>query len=202
MVHFACRFSVIVNGTPTGFFQSSRGLQQGEPLPPYLFVVAIKALSCLLRRATDGGYILRSNGSFMLITHVVEACSGLKVNLEKSELIPTGRVERVEELVSKLGCKEGKLPSTYLGLPLDAPFRSVAVWDRVKERTIKLRLEKIQREFLCGGGRLEKKFHPVKWSTMCLGKSTPSYFKRGMGGGSLGLDREERSLETLVFQYL
>ena len=53
------RFSVIVNGTPTGFFQSSRGLQQGEPLPPYLFVVAIKALSCLLRRATDGGYILR-----------------------------------------------------------------------------------------------------------------------------------------------
>lgn len=63
-----------------------------------------------------------------------EACSGLKVNLEKSELIPTGRVERVEELVSKLGCKEGKLPSTYLGLPLDAPFRSVTVWDRVKER--------------------------------------------------------------------
>ncbi|RVW37162.1 hypothetical protein CK203_111753 [Vitis vinifera] len=102
-----------------------------------------------------------------------EACSGLKVNLEKSELIPTGRVERVEELVSKLGCKEGKLPSTYLGLPLDAPFRSVAVWDRVKERTIKLRLEKIQRELLCGGGRLEKKFHPVKWATMCLGKSTP-----------------------------
>lgn len=34
-------------------------MQQGEPLPPYLFVVAIKALSCLLRRATDGGYILR-----------------------------------------------------------------------------------------------------------------------------------------------
>lgn len=34
----------------------------------------------------------------------------------------------------QLVCREGKLPSSYLGLPLGAPFRSISVWDRVKER--------------------------------------------------------------------
>ena len=34
-----------------------------------------------------------------------EACSGLKINLEKSKLIPVGRVSNAEVLVDELGCK-------------------------------------------------------------------------------------------------
>ena len=55
-----------------------------------------------------------------------EAISGLRVNLDKSELIPVGSVENVEDLASELGCKVGSLPSMYLGMPLGAPFKSVA----------------------------------------------------------------------------
>ncbi|RVW68530.1 hypothetical protein CK203_065548 [Vitis vinifera] len=58
----------------------------------------------------------------------------LKVNLDKNELIPMGNVENGEELASELGCKVGSLPSTYLGMSLGAPFKSVAVWDGVEER--------------------------------------------------------------------
>ena len=63
-----------------------------------------------------------------------EACSGLKINLEKNELIPIGDVHNREEFAEVLGYKVGTLPTTYLGLPLGAPYKSSRVWERVEER--------------------------------------------------------------------
>ena len=37
-------------------------------------------------------------------------------------------------------------------------------------RVVRLRLEKIQRDFLWGGGALERKPHLVKWVTICSNK--------------------------------
>ena len=56
-----------------------------------------------------------------------EAILGLKINLDKSELIPVGRVSNVMELAIVFGCKVGALPTTYLGLPLEAAHNSVVV---------------------------------------------------------------------------
>ena len=67
--------------------------------------------------------------SWLLI--LFEAVSGLRINLEKSELIPVGRVENIYDLTLDFGCRVGSLPSTYLGFPLGAPFKSV--WDGVEE---------------------------------------------------------------------
>ncbi|RVW55852.1 hypothetical protein CK203_075728 [Vitis vinifera] len=53
---------------------------------------------------------------------------GLKVNLDKSEIIAVGKVENVEELALEFGCKVSQLPSSYLGLPLGASFKEVATW--------------------------------------------------------------------------
>ena len=82
-----------------------------------------------------------------------EACSGLKINLEKSELILVGRVHDMEGLVLELGCKVGGLPSCYLGLPVGAPFNSLAVWDGVEERFRK-RLAMWKSQYISKGGRL------------------------------------------------
>ena len=62
------------------------------------------------------------------------AISGLRINLSKSELIPIGRVDNLEDLASALGRKEGALPTTYLGLPLGALSNSLAIWNGVEER--------------------------------------------------------------------
>jgi hypothetical protein len=42
------RFSVLINGTPEDFFDSSRGVRQGDPLSPLLFVMVMEAFSRMM----------------------------------------------------------------------------------------------------------------------------------------------------------
>ena len=44
------QFSVLINGSPADFFGSSRGLRQGDPLSPMLFLILMKVFSRMLRR--------------------------------------------------------------------------------------------------------------------------------------------------------
>jgi hypothetical protein len=48
-------FSILVNGTPSGFFNSSSGLRQGDLLSPLLFVVVMEAWSRMLTATLDQG---------------------------------------------------------------------------------------------------------------------------------------------------
>ena len=66
-----------------------------------------------------------------------ETILGLRVNMDKSKLIPLGSVKNAEDLASEIVCKVGNLPSTYLGMPLGAPFKSMVALDGVEERSHK-----------------------------------------------------------------
>ena len=45
------KFSIYVNGELTGFFVSKRGVRQGDPLSPFLFLIAMEAFSRSLSKA-------------------------------------------------------------------------------------------------------------------------------------------------------
>jgi len=48
-------FVVLINEETTPFFKSERGLWQGCPLSPLLFILALEGLSLLLKKIQDEG---------------------------------------------------------------------------------------------------------------------------------------------------
>ena len=64
---------------------------------------------------------------------VIEAVSGLHINLAKSKLVLVGDVLNVGELVAILGCRQSSLTMTYLGLSLGAKFKDRAIWNPILE---------------------------------------------------------------------
>ena len=64
-----------------------------------------------------------------------EANSSLKINLEKSGLIPMAMF--LEEWVAKMGCRKGELLVLCLDLPLESHYKSRVGWNMIEERVHK-----------------------------------------------------------------
>lgn len=72
-------FQVLLNGTPKRVFTPNRGLRQGDPLSPYLFLICAEGLSGLLNQADNNRKLtgLRINKYCPSITHLFYADDGL-----------------------------------------------------------------------------------------------------------------------------
>jgi hypothetical protein len=139
---------VLLNGVPGKTIHCKRGVRQGDPLSPLLFVLAADLLQSILNKAKDLG-ILRlpipmlycrdfpiiqyaddtlivlegdAQQLFFLkaILNSFTESTGLKVNYGKSFMVPINLSEdRFNVLVNTFGCAKGAFPFTYLGLPLN-----------------------------------------------------------------------------------
>ncbi|BAB09269.1 unnamed protein product [Arabidopsis thaliana] len=141
------RFSISVNGELAGFFPGQKGLRQGDPISPYLFIIVMKVLSNLLSQATyEGKFRLHPLCDSPRLTHLLFAdallifsdeakhsltsisevmkhfkeLSGLDVNQAKLELFFGSYSDIQVVVLSDLqGTKLGIFPTRYLGLPLN-----------------------------------------------------------------------------------
>ncbi|GJU30003.1 RNA-directed DNA polymerase, eukaryota [Tanacetum coccineum] len=109
------RGSVLVNGSPTSEFQFFKGLKQGDPLSPLLFILVMESLHVLFQRVVDA--VNRANMIHYLVSlDVFHRASGLRINMNKSKLMGISvESSKVEHAVEKIGCMALNMPFKYLG---------------------------------------------------------------------------------------
>lgn len=146
MIFHSGTSAVLLNGCPGKVFHCKRGVRQGDPLSPLLFVLAADLLQSLINKAKDQGLLnpplpLLYSSDFPILQYaddtlvIMEGCSrqllflkallnsfasstGLKINFGKSMMVPINMSsERIHHLATTFGCSVGNLPFTYLGLP-------------------------------------------------------------------------------------
>lgn len=150
--------SILINGSPTKEFMMEKGLRQGDPLSPLLFLIVAEALliltleACnkhkfkgiriggtnisLLQFADDALFMGKwshvNAENLLCILDCFRKASGLKVNLSKSRIYGIGvSPNEIASMAKMLKCNHGTFPFTYLGLPVGQKMNREASWNGV-----------------------------------------------------------------------
>ncbi|XP_058779060.1 uncharacterized protein LOC131653017 [Vicia villosa] len=178
---FKSNMSVMVNGSPTKEFVVNRGLRQGDPLSPFLFVLVTEALTRLVRKSIEIGdfeafdikrrcevdilqfaddTLLVGTGTWKhvkalkIVLRSFELVSGLGINFHKSKLIGINVSSLfLDAAAYYLSCRVEDNNFLFLGIPIGSNPRKEATWAPLMEK-LKKKLSGWKARFLNLGGRL------------------------------------------------
>ena len=140
-------FSILLNGAPHGLIHPQRGLRQGDPLSPYLFLLCAEGLHAIIQQAADSGsitgvslcragpkvtHLLFADNSLLFcrannqecntildLLEKYERASGQRINREKTQLFFSSNTnQQVQNSIKgRFGVSVSHQFEKYLGLP-------------------------------------------------------------------------------------
>lgn len=176
------KYYILLNGQPTDSFSPQRGLRQGDPLSPYLFLLCAEGFSAFIRKAESRGSLtgVRIVRNAPPILHLFfaddiilffkstleevnvvkgiiatyEGASGEKVNMDKLELFASGNIyeNTKNDRGRQFGARTVEGYSKYLGLPTLIGRSKRQVFQVVTERVLQ-RLKGWKERSLTKAGR-------------------------------------------------
>jgi hypothetical protein len=182
IVFFSGNMSVLVNGCPTEEINIQRGLKQGDPLAPFLFLIVAEGLGGLMKKAVSmhhfsgfqigdgdvtishlqyaddtlciGEATIANLWTLKAILRGFEMVSGLKVNFWKSNLMGVNVSHDFLTLASVfLNCRVSSIPFKYLGLPIGVNPRRASTWEPLLV-SLRKRLGAWGNKYISLGGRI------------------------------------------------
>jgi hypothetical protein len=175
-------YSIVVNGTPVGHINPSRGLRQGDPISPYLFLLCAEVLSSMLSKAESAGVITgvptskrgpklthlffaddsllfcKANSvEWRRLTKILERyedASGQKLNKDKTSIFFSRNTsqEKREEIARLSGLSATQSYEKYLGLPTMVGRSRYNSFKSIKDRVWN-RLNDWKAKFLSQAGK-------------------------------------------------
>ncbi|OMO70992.1 reverse transcriptase [Corchorus capsularis] len=175
-------YSLILNGKQAFNIFPSRGLRQGDPLSPYLFLFVVDVLSRSVQQKVLDGSIsgIQLSRQSPMLTHLFFAddslfffdanlancrnmiscvqdycrASGQSINMENSRLIFSSNVPEDErqQVENCLGIKVAANPGTYLGIPTFWGKSKYDAMGFIKEKVL-TKLKSWKQQTLSYGGR-------------------------------------------------
>jgi hypothetical protein len=161
------KYQFKVNGSCTDVVIPQRGLRQGDPISPYIFLICAEAFSSLLNKAELEGslegikicnnapsfnHLLFADDSLVLIKasqasartlqnilQLYEVCSGQTINFDKSSVMFSRNTSKVKkrEVLRELNISEEAKTERYLGLPVYVGRSRLKTFEYLKDRVWK-----------------------------------------------------------------